>query len=391
MASRRIRPLNDLLREPFDDEQVDTLHRSIIDRVDREQPKAAWRWQVGAALVGAAAAVVFVFYFWGREGPPEPDSVSTQPIRLVSGAVLGSIDGASAEHLRVDLDDGSSIELAPETDLLAISNTGSRLVLELSLGQARFSVEPNGPREWTIDAEIAFIDVVGTEFVVERSERTVRVAVSDGVVRVRSELLDEERLLNAGQELEVSLNAETAEEQPRLEQNEHDIETPEDDSSVGPAWRSLASSGEYDAAYELLGSAGVRRETERALTVAELMAIADVARLSGHPIEALSPLERVLESYSGDRRSPVAAFTLGRIQADSLRNHHRAAQAFERCLQLGPPRALREHAYARLAEAHARSGNNARAKTVVREYLREFPSGRRARDLSRLVEELETQ
>lgn len=391
MASKRIRPLNDLLREPFDDEEVETLHRSIIDRIDKEQPKAAWRWQVGAALVGAAAAAVFIFYFWGREGPPEPDTVPTGPIRLVSGAVLDSLEGASVEHLQVDLDDGSSIELSPETDLRAISNTGSRLVLELSLGRARFSVEPNGPREWTIDAEIAFVDVVGTEFVVERSESAVRVAVSNGVVRVHSDLLEQERRLTAGQELEVSLEAETAEEQPQFEGVHGDIESQEDDSSVGPAWRSLASSGEYNAAYELLGSEGVRRETERALTVAELMAIADVARLSGHPIEALSPLERVLENYSGDRRAPVAAFTLGRIQADSLRNHRRAALAFERCLELGPPRALREDAYARLAEAHARSGSNLRAKTVVREYLREFPSGRRARDLSRLVEELETQ
>ena len=62
------------------------------------------------------------------------------------------------------------------------------------------------------------MDVVGTEFVLERSERTLRVATSRGIVRVRSDHLNEERRLNAGQSLEISIDPETTEDpedQPR--------------------------------------------------------------------------------------------------------------------------------------------------------------------------------
>ncbi len=232
------------------------------------------------------------------------------------------------------------------------------------------------------------VDVVGTEFVVERSKRCVDVGVREGAVRVRSDLLDGERYLMAEQSLEVCQDPDHVEEEPRPDDDRPDIEAAEADAShaARPEWRSLASSGEYIAAYEILGARGVRQMTEQALTVAEFMELADVARLSGHPSEAVSPLERVLERYPDDHRAPVAAFTLGRIQADSLSNHQRASRAFSRCLELGPPRALREDAYARLAETYARSGYHQRAKTVAREYLRLFPSGRRAQDLSRWLE-----
>ena len=56
------------------------------------------------------------------------------------------------------------------------------------------------------------------------------------------------------------------------------------------------------------------------------MLLADVARLSGHPLEAVEPLELAMTRHSSSSRAAVAAFTLGRLESDVLRRQGRAAR-----------------------------------------------------------------
>jgi transmembrane sensor len=127
----------------------------------------------------------------------------------------------------------------------------------------------------------------------------------------------------------------------------------------------------------MLGVSGLRRESAR-LGVNDLLALADVARLSGHPAEAVVPLRRIVEDFAADPQAPLAAFALGRLELDSLGHPQAAATAFRKALTLGIPRSLREDVHARLVEAYARSGDSPNAQRAADAYLQEFPNGRHA-------------
>jgi transmembrane sensor len=147
-----------------------------------------------------------------------------------------------------------------------------------------------------------------------------------------------------------------------------------------PAWRSLADHGAYADAYAALGSDGVAHASQDA-TLDELLALADVARISGHPKDAVAPLSRASAAHGA--RAALAAFTLGRVELDSLQDAPPAAHAFARAIALGLPDGLIEDAYVRLVESRARSGDAAGAKAAANEYRARFPSGTRSSAMDR--------
>ena len=116
--------------------------------------------------------------------------------------------------------------------------------------------------------------------------------------------------------------------------------------------------------------------------VADLLALADVARLTGHPNEALKPLRQIVGGHAEDPRSAMAAFTLGRVLLDSLGNPVQAGFAFERAIALKLPSSLAEDAQARLVEAHARAGAVVQARAAANVYRARYPAGRRLTDVN---------
>jgi hypothetical protein len=151
--------------------------------------------------------------------------------------------------------------------------------------------------------------------------------------------------------------------------------------SAASEWSRLARRGEYEAAYLELERAGAEVPDR----VESLLLAADAARLSGHPVEALPWLERVIGEHPDDARSALAAFTAGRVLMQ-LGRPREAAARFERALELEPSGSLRGDALARAAEAHARAGAATRATALARRYEIELPGGRweaRMRSLAR--------
>jgi transmembrane sensor len=142
-----------------------------------------------------------------------------------------------------------------------------------------------------------------------------------------------------------------------------------------PLWRQAAEAGAYDDAFETLGGDGLADAARRAASVAELMTLADVARLSGHPADAVSPLRRVMEEHAADSRAALAAYTLGRIELEQLRRPADAADAFAASLRLGLPSALREPALAKRVEALGRI-RSPETTLAIDTYLRAYPEGR---------------
>lgn len=146
-----------------------------------------------------------------------------------------------------------------------------------------------------------------------------------------------------------------------------------------PDWRSLAERGSFADAFAALGAQGLLWESQRAGSVAELFMLADVARRSGHAALAVAPLEQVLERFGGHAEASLAAFTLGKLQFDTLNDAPRAVEAFERALELEMPPSLRRHAYARLIEALTRTGDHERARALAADSEHLFPEGRTLR------------
>jgi transmembrane sensor len=225
------------------------------------------------------------------------------------------------------------------------------------------------------------------------------VAVRHGVVLVRGERVpDRARRLSAGETLEVSEDTDArgllAAEPPVPAGSSEPADLAEDSQVMvaqqrsgvtakgsTKSWRILARHGRHSEAFAALGSEGLRRESRR-LGVNDLLALADVARLSGHPAEAVMPLERILSEFAQDSQAPLAAFALGRLELDSLGRARAAVLAFRKALQLGVPRSLREDVMARLVEACARSGDASAAQRAATAYRDEFPSGRHAQAIT---------
>lgn len=399
-------PLRDYLEDPADDQHSARLVEGAMVRrraAMAEPPRRRSRWTLPAAVVaGAAAATLLIIAatLWWYPSDPSEATTTTTPIQLVDGSDLVRLEAdTTVRHVR--LSDGSVIDLEPGSVLVPRANDGEQITLALVRGAATFDIAPGGPRRWLVEAEVAQVVVEGTRFRVDHRPGEVRVVVSRGSITVEGDLVPGGvRRLVAGESIVVSREVRGAavDNDPQAAadagaRNENDAAPLKTDAGAWrrsaprarSSWRELAREGEFGSAFDNLGSSGVAREARQAATMDELLTLADVARLSGHPRDAIEPLERALHLHAGDRRAPVAAFTLGRIELHALGRPGRAARAFERCLELGAPRALREDAHARLAQARQRAGDHSGARAAARDYLRLFPEGRwaeQARQLS---------
>lgn len=153
--------------------------------------------------------------------------------------------------------------------------------------------------------------------------------------------------------------------------------------AAAPSWQQLAHEGQFERAYERsFGSAA--RPSDPKLSPVELLLLADVARLSHHPADAVAPLERLLRTNLTDPRAPLAAFTLGRVLLDDLGRPREAADAFARAQNLdvqGTDGPMAQDALAREVEAWSRAGEPQRARERALEYVRRYPTGRRLRSV----------
>jgi transmembrane sensor len=292
------------------------------------------------------------------------------PLRLADGRPVTAVDAPPAGAV-VSMSDGSSIELGDGARFDPLESSSTSFVGVLERGSASFDVRPGGPRRWRIECGLATVEVVGTHFSCERDPGRLRVAVQRGAVLVSGErITNRVRRLTAGEALVVEESAPAP-----------IIKVPAPVVVTAPAPAPLAAESDAPAA---VGS--IIRRTPKRPGVAELLAAADAARLSGRPADAEAPLRRILAEFAGDPQASLAAFALGRLELDSLGHPLRAAAALNRALELGIPQGLREDVRARLVEAYARAGNSAAAHAAAAAYAHEFPDGRHAKEIESRLE-----
>jgi transmembrane sensor len=340
---------------------------------------------LGAA---ALAAAVLVPWLQSDPSPEQPSAAAGRPGRgpspsegapgeltLASGRALPSPQVASTEAAeRLAFSDGSSVTLQPGTDWAPGRNGEGVFESELVRGVAHFRVEPESGRTWVIHAGPTRVRVVGTRFTVRRDDAGTAVEVEQGTVQVRDARLEggsrrvqagEHVRLGGGQDPQASPSPAPAESPPRAnrrpsrtaggparEQGSAATRSAPDPKRPTPQWERLAKEGRHARAYAALRDS----EWRKALREAEaerLMRLADVARLSGHPREAVEPLGTLVERYPDHAKAPLAALLLGRLWMDSLDEPSRARRALQRAQQLGVPGALRGDVERRLEELDA--------------------------------------
>jgi transmembrane sensor len=351
------RPLKDGLQDPADEAAVSRMWQAIDARFPQRASRRSLALFLGPVAAVAAGVALVAFL---RHDPG--------PLRLADGTAIASIEAPQA-GTRVALSDGSSIELGPGARLDPIESSASSFIAVLERGDASFDVNPGGGRRWQIECGLATVEVVGTRFSCARGTDRLHVAVERGVVLVRGErVLNHVRRLSAGESLDIADEsaAAPAEAPAAAPPGAAPAVTPQPApadravrAAVPPTWRELARSGHHREAFATLGTQGLRRESKR-LGIADLFALADVARLSGHPSEAVAPLQRIVDNFATDRQAPLAAFALGRLQLDDLNQPRAAAASFSRALEMGAPQSLRDAVRARLAEAQARIRSDGR-------------------------------
>jgi transmembrane sensor len=380
-------PLKDHLIDPQDEAAIHRVGERIDERLRRPKPRRL----LPLALVGATAAAAVIVAAW-------PIHRDAGPLRFADGRELVAMDAVTAAG-EFALSDGSRIQLSPGAHFEPLESSGTSFSAIVTQGRADFEVRPGGPRHWVIECGLATVEVIGTSFSCDRESGRLRLVVRHGVVLVHGDRVpDRARRLLAGESLELL-------EEPRRPTTASDDTfahpvLPEPTGASGSLaaeplaalakgeegrargrmavarnWRELARRGRHGEAFSALGTEGLRRESKR-LGVNDLFALADVARLSGHPADAVVPLDRILTDFENDARAPLAAFALGRLELDSLGQAQAAATAFRKALTLGIPSGLREDVRARLVEAYARSGDAGATRRAADAYVDEFPNGR---------------
>jgi len=377
-------PLKDHLIDPVDEAAI---HR-VAERIDERLRSPRPRRFLPLALVGATAVVAVMVAAWRMHR-------DAGPLLFADGRELVAM-GAGATAGEIALSDGSRIRLSPGAHLEPLESSGTTFSAIVTQGRADFEVRPGGPRHWVIECGLATVEVVGTSFSCDRQPGRLRLVVHHGAVLVRGERVpDRARRLLAGESLDLAEDAHRPTpapddpfEIPALPdlqgasnaEPSADLVRGEEAKARGRmasarSWRELARRGRHGEAFSVLGTVGLRRESKR-LGVNDLFALADVARLSGHPADAVVPLERIVTDFANDARAPLAAFALGRLELDSLGQAQASASAFRKALALGIPSGLREDVRARLVEAYVRSGDAGAARRAADAYADEFPNGR---------------
>ena len=325
----------------------------------------------------------------------------------------------------VQLTDGSLAQALDANSQLQLVTTQPDRVLIHLRGAASFHVQKNPKRLYRVETDRVAVEVLGTRFVVkERLDHRVHVEVSEGRVRV---LWDkQQRELSAGTSGDFPESDAAASAEPRGTGSSETVDSAGSSSdalvdgpSVVPApaaptvltpsrvakiqalpsakllppgtmkdpvqpvesWQSLAEQGKFELAYAQAFVHGSPRDGE--LDPVELLLLADVARFSGHPSDAVPPLRRLLRVFPTDPRSPLASFTLGRILLDDLGQPRQAAESFHHVGELDPEGPLTQDALGREVEAWSRAGEQSLARSRAEEYLRRYPSGRRLRSVKR--------
>ncbi len=156
-----------------------------------------------------------------------------------------------------------------------------------------------------------------------------------------------------------------------------------------PEWKQLADAGDFKKARQALDRAGGFDAVVGGANSAQLMSLVDIARATGSSDWAIAALRQVLDVYADTPEAPEAAYTLGNI-LDRMGDEIGAADAFATYRRLSPSGPFAEDAQARKVDAALDRGELEQAASLIEQYAKDYPNGRRLDEFRRELEDLRT-
>lgn len=170
------------------------------------QPSPLKRWQLSSPkwkksqwpklqLAGAAMAfssVLVMLFYLGNSN-------------LFSGPIPYELKTAQANSMQQALDDGSVVDIAPDSQLTVFFTADKRQVLQ-GQGAAYFAVAKDKQRPFEVRLDQASIVAVGTEFNIDRDPDLIDITVYEGAVQVQAKATGPAVLLKSGERIRIQQN-----------------------------------------------------------------------------------------------------------------------------------------------------------------------------------------
>ena len=347
-------------------------------------------------FAGVGCAVVAgVVGFWARprlEGH-EPQTL-TYTVDGDAPPQGGSIAAEISAEPVLSFSDGTRVQLAPHAHarVVDLNRHGARIAL--AEGKANVEVAHRPGAQWFFEAGPFLITVHGTAFSLGWSARSARLEVQmrSGVVSVTGPVSGGEIVLRGGQTLSLSLHEDetpkpaTDRQGPALEPASSAAVTTQ---TNGPGDMAARTSGKAPSGLDWTakladGQAAAivadakRRGIADVLTASgseDIAALADAARFERNEGLARRALLAQRHRFPGTGRAAEASFLLGRIDDRSDVSSTRALAWYDRYLSEAPAGAYVSEALGRKMMVLERSGREAEATRIARDYLQRFPGG----------------
>lgn len=385
------------------DEQIRAARAGLLERLSsgatrgRSPASSTHGMQRGRVAATIAAVVVLAagVALWAR-APISFEVGGTG----VAGGTDALIAAEDAESVPLSFSEGSSVVVRPggRVRVLDTDARGAHVLVESGAVDVAIAHRGRSP-SWSFDAGPLSVNVTGTRFHLGWSPREQRfsLALSEGTVVVSGSCVSGSRSVRAGETLEVACNGGKAAEvavapEPTKDAPvatapaPADVSSPATPSSTGAerTWRELLRRGEPKqalAAAEKADFASVLASASQA----ELLGLADAARVAGEADQAVTLLTTLRRRFPGSANAAAAAFSLGRIAFERRGAYSEAVRWFSTYLDEAPNGPLMGDAVGRLMESRYKKGDRKGARADAEQYLKRFPRGPYASLATRLL------
>ncbi|MBU1412101.1 hypothetical protein KKC22_11345, partial [Myxococcota bacterium] len=144
-------------------------------------------------------------------------------------------------------------------------------------------------------------------------------------------------------------------------------------ATTTPEWKSLLRKEEYQQAVALIEKHGLSTFADQA-TLSDLQAMANAARYAGRGQTAVVLLVSLRTRFPGTAQASTAAFLMGRVYSEQLRDHRAAVSWFSTYLAEVPSGSLVEEALGRKMDAAQRAGMAAEARRTAAILVKQYPT-----------------
>jgi len=324
------------------------------------------------------------------------------------------VQAPGSEAVPLRFSEGSTIVLheGGRARVLTADAAGARVLLESGEADVAIAHRAQSATRWSFEAGPFHVLVTGTRFKVawNAMNQALALATKEGSVLVSAPCLDVPRVVSAGHSVQLSCRkpsvapevasaaplpapsveraavaAIPAPRAPRA-RSEDTVQLVPSAAANEESYREPLRAGRLEEALRAAESAGFGQVCERA-TGAELLALADAARLSGSAARATTALLALRRRFPRSGEAATAAFALGRIAFDQRADYADAARWFKAYLEQVPNGPLMGDAAGRLMEARFRQGDRDAAHAEAQRYLSRFPVGPYASQARKILSE----